>query len=67
MPGLWSCLSDTTLQAGACLSLSAAADLAVAEPHTTALTSLPIPSSSPEPQLVFRDMLNDKVTEQVAP
>lgn len=67
MPGLWSCLSDTTLQAGACLSLSATADLAVAEPHTTALTSLPIPSSSPEPQLAFRDMLNDKVTEQVAP
>lgn len=67
MPGLWNCLSDTTLQAGACLSLSATADLAVAEPHTTTLTSLPIPSSSPEPQLVFRDMLNDKVTEQVAP
>lgn len=49
MPGLWSCLSDTALQAGACPSLSATTDLAVAEPHTTALTSLPIPSSSPEP------------------
>lgn len=49
MPGLQSCLSDTTLQAGACPSFSATTGVAVAEPHTTALTSLPIPSSSPEP------------------
>lgn len=48
MPGLQSCLSDTTLQAGACPSFSATTGMAVAEPHITALTSLPISSSSPE-------------------